>query len=278
MTDHLFTDREQLSQDCLTCGKPFSFPKPERGRYPVCCSEICRKQRHLQQMRGWEPPLERRQRAPRTYPVRAERPIRYCHWCLEPHTRGGKAVFCSDDCQHRMSLCVRRTKGYTRGQHGLVTKDCRACGAQFECRTDNDRYICSDECRAAWIRIKGPRPSFIRFRASKGVWTLPNFDQLFEGHDFDAGKVRRVKQRLQTIEKVDSLVVLDRDGWICQICGKPTPKSLRGTGHADAPEVDHIIPIARGGEHSYANTQCACRQCNRGKSAKLEYKPMISMR
>ena len=36
-----------------------------------------------------------------------------------------------------------------------------------------------------------------------------------------------------------------------------------------SPELDHIHPVSKGGAHSYANTQCLCRQCNAGKSDSL---------
>lgn len=72
-------------------------------------------------------------------------------------------------------------------------------------------------------------------------------------------------------EPVDYRVVLERDAWTCQICGSPTPAELRGTHDQRAPEVDHIIPISRGGPHTYSNVQCACRQCNREKSNRLPH-------
>jgi 5-methylcytosine-specific restriction endonuclease McrA len=36
------------------------------------------------------------------------------------------------------------------------------------------------------------------------------------------------------------------------------------------PTLDHIIPISKGGEHSYKNVQCAHRQCNVTKNNKME--------
>lgn len=65
--------------------------------------------------------------------------------------------------------------------------------------------------------------------------------------------------------------VLERDGWRCMICGADAPKQLRGTTSPNAPEVDHIIPLAALGSpgHTPANCQCACRACNSAKGAKL---------
>lgn len=77
---------------------------------------------------------------------------------------------------------------------------------------------------------------------------------------------RKMRQRCQTVESVNPLKVFDRDKWTCQLCKKKTPKSLRGSLDPRAPELDHIMPVSLGGEHSYRNTQCSCRACNGSKS------------
>lgn len=77
---------------------------------------------------------------------------------------------------------------------------------------------------------------------------------------------RKMRQKCQTVESVNPFKVFDRDGWICQLCKRKTPKKLRGTIDPRAPELDHIMPVSLGGEHSYRNTQCSCRACNGSKS------------
>ena len=62
--------------------------------------------------------------------------------------------------------------------------------------------------------------------------------------------------------------VFKRDGWKCQLCGKKLKPKDRGKFIDNAPELDHIIPWAKGGEHSYRNTQCTCRKCNGDKNDK----------
>lgn len=78
--------------------------------------------------------------------------------------------------------------------------------------------------------------------------------------------------------KFDPYIVLERDKWKCYLCGCDTPKALRGTMKPNAPEVDHVIPISRGGVHSEANTRCACRHCNNQKKSKTpdEYREWIA--
>ena len=53
-----------------------------------------------------------------------------------------------------------------------------------------------------------------------------------------------------------------RYGLVCPRCG-------RHYASLDDFEVDHIIPVARGGRNSVNNSQVICRACNREKSDKL---------
>ena len=77
---------------------------------------------------------------------------------------------------------------------------------------------------------------------------------------------RKAMQRTATVENVDPFKVFARDKWHCQDCGVSTPRELRGSYDDDAPELDHIKPLSKGGAHSYRNTQCLCRRCNQEKS------------
>jgi 5-methylcytosine-specific restriction endonuclease McrA len=59
-----------------------------------------------------------------------------------------------------------------------------------------------------------------------------------------------------------------RDQWTCQLCGLPTPKELRGQKAPSAPEIDHIVPVSKGGSHTRDNLQLLCRRCNGRKGAR----------
>lgn len=71
-------------------------------------------------------------------------------------------------------------------------------------------------------------------------------------------------------EAIDPIAVFERDKWTCRLCGVKTPKKLRGTNEATAPELDHIIPLALGGGHVWHNVQCSCRKCNGEKGATIK--------
>lgn len=67
-------------------------------------------------------------------------------------------------------------------------------------------------------------------------------------------------------EPISRLKVFNKYKWKCAQCGVDTPKDKRGSYDDDAPELDHVIPISRGGPHLYANVQLLCRACNGAKS------------
>jgi 5-methylcytosine-specific restriction endonuclease McrA len=81
---------------------------------------------------------------------------------------------------------------------------------------------------------------------------------------------RKARERGNPSERIDPYVVFERDQWRCQACGHHTSGTLRGSHHSRAPELDHIIPLARGGSHTYANVQCLCRACNQQKGASVK--------
>lgn len=56
---------------------------------------------------------------------------------------------------------------------------------------------------------------------------------------------------------------------VCGICGRPVDKTLPA-GHPLAPELDEIVPIARGGSAlDIDNLQLVHRRCNEKKGARM---------
>jgi 5-methylcytosine-specific restriction endonuclease McrA len=73
---------------------------------------------------------------------------------------------------------------------------------------------------------------------------------------------RRSRSRQGRYESVNPIKVFERDGWCCRICCIETPRQLRGKHLHNSPELDHRVPLSKGGDHTYANCQCLCRDCN----------------
>jgi hypothetical protein len=64
----------------------------------------------------------------------------------------------------------------------------------------------------------------------------------------------------KAIRKSVRFEVFKRDSFTCQYCGQKAPDVVL--------EVDHITPVADGGDNAILNLVTACRACNAGKSDK----------
>lgn len=64
----------------------------------------------------------------------------------------------------------------------------------------------------------------------------------------------------QAIRKSIRFEVFKRDAFTCQYCGQKAPDVVL--------EIDHITPVADGGDNDIMNLVTACRACNAGKSDK----------
>jgi 5-methylcytosine-specific restriction endonuclease McrA len=81
------------------------------------------------------------------------------------------------------------------------------------------------------------------------------------GTNHKARLIRQKRLKEQFVENVDPMQVFERDNWICQLCNHPVSK-IRDKRFIDIASLDHIIPLSKGGQHSYANTQLAHLNCN----------------
>jgi 5-methylcytosine-specific restriction endonuclease McrA len=83
----------------------------------------------------------------------------------------------------------------------------------------------------------------------------------------------RQAKRRATTRGADSELILtpelmERDDWTCGLCGSPIPPlaswpdPLFGT-------VDHVVPLSRGGTHTWSNVQAAHLRCNMSKNDQM---------
>ena len=66
----------------------------------------------------------------------------------------------------------------------------------------------------------------------------------------------RAERKRRPWTLVERQIVLGRAGYQCEDCGSPHEL-----------EVDHFVPLAKGGEHHLRNARCLCGPCNRRKGA-----------
>jgi hypothetical protein len=98
-----------------------------------------------------------------------------------------------------------------------------------------------------------------KVREADKAWASRNLNKIC-----DKASRRRARRQGAFIEDVDRKVVFLNDTGICQwqYCSEASPFVDPQNWH-----LDHIQPLSKGGEHSYANTQVMHPTCNIRKGA-----------
>lgn len=214
---------------CQECGKEFIMPhqSAKARRGEIQSGLYCSRRCRFDA-------LKKQPKSKTEAPASSRIYISTCGICGKLFTSKRKRERCSRECDLEHSR--RNSFRINSGKKELKKRKCKECGAMFTPEYGNKRRsFCSTECLRRNAR---------RIRRHK----------------------ERAKLRLVKVETVDPVKVFERDGWRCQICRRKLRPKDKGTYKDSAPELDHIIPLSKGGEHSYRNTQCLCRRCNADKS------------
>lgn len=115
---------------------------------------------------------------------------------------------------------------------------CWCCGRDF---WGASAHYCSHKCRT-----RGPREDRPKVSGSA------------------AQHRRRARKAGVKYDAVNRLKVFERDGWRCGICRKKIDRDV-AYPHPSSASLDHIVPVAIGGDHVLENMQSAHLKCNRKK-------------
>ncbi len=187
-----------------------------------------------------------------------------CLWCCSTvsilRKKGARSQFCGASCrlQHRKKYYE---KWWTENREDQLLKT--AARIQAWAR-DNPDYF---KTHYAANRERKKSQSRAWYAANKDRAQKRQKEYSAEHPELIKACSRKSRSKRRAIAKkvfvdyVDPQVVFARDNGICGICKKPVGASCW--------EIDHMIPISRGGAHAYVNVQLAHRACNRAKGAKL---------
>lgn len=158
-----------------------------------------------------------------------------CSWCSGPFELSGKQLsvssrysnhFCSALCRSRWRYTV------VKPPHHIYKNVCDRCTGTFESRNKNK--FCQS-CRDNYIPVN------------------------VRGHHG-----RAVHFGVEYVTGISRNAVMERFAWHCGLCDKPInpfseyPSAEYGT-------IDHIVPMSKGGPHTWANVQAAHLGCNLSK-------------
>lgn len=160
----------------------------------------------------------------------------YCGKKFKPHYQN-KRGFCSGGCFTRSKMLVADT-----------TAVCLMCGNGFKKPKRGIKVYCSRRC------------------AERACMKRKRQTEKFRERERQYKKYRSI-----VVGAGDSILpeqIFERDGWVCQLCGKPVDRRLKFP-HPMSASLDHITPISKGGEHVRVNVQCSHFSCNSRKNNKL---------
>lgn len=177
----------------------------------------------------------------------------------------------------------------------VVTQTCVGCGEQFTftVKCGPRPEFCTKQCHSVSDKRKATKKKYQRSDkrkvASKKYQQSDLGKAAFKRHLLtDKGKAslkkyresnlakssrakkeqrRRAKKINAFIEDVDVHVLLDLQGGACFLCSQPILSDIK---HPDpmSLSLDHIMPLARGGSHSYDNCAATHLRCNLVKGVK----------
>lgn len=182
-----------------------------------------------------------------------------CEWCSAEFSRAGKRGcvprFCSERCKDKAKHARYKAEGrvYKPAPKPPKERQCQACGVLF--RIKGSRRYCSEDCKKEGKRAVN-RKAYHKFFAENG--RSPSMVL--------SADRRRALTKTTQIEPIERIKVYVRDEWTCALCGEGVDVKLNFPDPL-SPSLDHIIPLARGGSHTYNNVQLAHLGCNQQKWA-----------
>lgn len=228
---------EPLYFICKHCGKKF---KRKTNSYNVFCSQKC----HIEY-------------------IQTEPTVKICNACGNEYDykKHRNPKHCSERCEKKSKE---------------IRSICKCCGKEFITENKIRRY-CSELCsrveqekrlRESYRRSEKHKGKKVKFKCdSCGKVIYNKYGE--KRRRFCSSKCgkklgkyeRKMRQRKAYVERVTLPYLLQRDAMTCGICGKKVRINVDYL-HPRVATIDHIVPLAKGGEHSKRNTQLAHRECN----------------
>lgn len=251
---------------CRMCGDEFTA----MGARRFYCSDTCR-QIYIKK-------YDQERAAKRTAKKAKERPVitRPCIVCGKPFiAHRTNHVICSYECQIKRGMAQQKKKRRKGIREAGEIFNCAYCGKEKERKYVKHIY-CSEECRnLSRYDARRRRPDDLRILVQCAYCGKPAYKMRASNSSrrFCSqvctrrfhGQLRKIRKKSREYDGYTNLEIFERDKWRCQICKIKTPKELRGTKAPNAPEIDHIWPISKGGDSIRSNVQCICLKCNRRK-------------
>ena len=214
---------------------------------------------------------------PQCHSCRAKARLGNCEECAKPMDRGKPSAirrFCSRQCSNASRSTIKML-------------NCDWCDKSYTYTSehkDNKYSICSRRCAynlrmkpsSPWKppRVVVPRVEYVNTCRDCGIKNQP-YKRLCESCGLKRRRSSKIACRAKRrslevaalVECVDPLDIYQRDLGVCYLCSEVIDLTLH-FNHRDSFTLDHVIPLALGGDTSYINLASAHRSCNSRKGAR----------
>lgn len=203
------------------------------------------------------------------YQLKTEKACKLCGEIFYPTAYGSQIQkYCSNAC---------RNKAYAIKNNIVTYNDCKYCSGKF--KVGRRKKLCSEECANKQKELEKIRNRKLKKCCYCGRWHY-GFLRKYCSKECKY-KANRVKDELRKSERlkrarsngqfdadIDIYKLIERDGGCCYLCGDDVLFSYH-YNDPKYPTIEHVLPISKGGSHSWDNVKVACRECNTRKSTTL---------
>lgn len=136
----------------------------------------------------------------------------------------------------------------------LIAKKCRTCGIEFfrPRSAVNKISFCSQYCRVNNETVISKRDREAAFKESRK-------------REFTKWLGKRRHSKMLSGHKIDPYIVYDLFKWVCIVCDQSISKD-HPENHPESVSLEHVIPLSKGGTHTWFNVGPAHTRCNAQKN------------
>jgi 5-methylcytosine-specific restriction endonuclease McrA len=132
--------------------------------------------------------------------------------------------------------------------------------------------ICQDEYQPYIAKLLAAKAGVLFRVGYSGICSIECLEIARENSSIGSRNKRYIRQIILRVEKygskalIDAAVtqdsIYDRDKGICYLCGNLTYREYESRPANQRATLDHIIPVSKGGSHTFDNVRIACWRCN----------------
>lgn len=186
-----------------------------------------------------------------------------CTYCLkEFYSYKENKSYCTSSCKHKHSISKKRII--------MMRWKCKHCNKEYRTIRGKRKMFCDEKCGHAYTYVSKKRRHNIKCKECGQHKTVSFNRKIFCSDEC----CKRFSRRCDEVRRRNRITsngiihwdisidrLMKRDGDTCYLCNEKVIKS-GDTNSPNYPSIEHVVPIAKGGTHTWDNVKLAHRKCN----------------